>query len=112
MALEFVKRTAGGTSRLGVLPGTFNPPTRAHMALAHAALEHCDEILFVLPRALPHKNYGGVGFEDRLRLLQSAVEVHPQFAAATSDGGLFLEIAGECRRAYGAGIEIAFLCGR
>src|ERR1700691_223723 len=90
MALEFVKRPSRIISRLGVLPGTFNPPTRAHMALAHAALAHCDEILFVLPRALPHKNYGGVGFEDRLRLLTSTVGSHPHFSAAASDGGLFL----------------------
>jgi nicotinate-nucleotide adenylyltransferase len=112
MALEFVKSATGEPSRLGVLPGTFNPPTRAHMALAEAALAHCDEILFVLPRALPHKDYGGVGFEERLRLLRSAVAVHPQFAAAASHGGLFLEIAAECREAYGGGVEIAFLCGR
>jgi len=112
MALRFVKSSNRRISRLGVLPGSFNPPTRAHMALAHAALEHCDEILFVLPRALPHKNYGGVGFEDRLGLLKSAVEVHSQFSAASSDGGLFLEIAGECRATYGSEVEIAFLCGR
>ena len=98
--------------RLGVLPGSFNPPTRAHVALAEAALAHCDEILFVLPRALPHKEYRGVGFEDRLRLLNAAVGAHPRFAAAASDGGLFLEIAGECREAYGNAVEIAFLCGR
>lgn len=112
MALEFIKSAHRKPSRLGVLPGSFNPPTRAHMALAEAALAHCDEILFVLPRALPHKDYGGVGFADRLRLLKAAVEVHPQFAAAASAGGLFLEIAGECQEAYGGEVEIAFLCGR
>jgi nicotinate (nicotinamide) nucleotide adenylyltransferase len=99
-------------TRLGVLPGTFNPPTLAHLALGHAALQHCDRVLFVLPRSLPHKDYGGVGFEDRLRLLERAVAEHPQFAAASSQGGLFLEIAQECREAYGRDVEIAFLCGR
>jgi nicotinate (nicotinamide) nucleotide adenylyltransferase len=112
MALEFVKRPETAISRLGVLPGTFNPPTRAHLALAHAALAHCDEIVFVLPRALPHKDYGGVGFHERLQLLAGAVASHPQFAAAASGGGLFLEIAAECREAYGSDVEIAFLCGR
>lgn len=112
VALKFVKNSNRRISRLGVLPGSFNPPTRAHMALAHAALGHCDEILFVLPRALPHKDYGGVGFEARLGLLTCAVEAHPRFSAASSDGGLFLEIAAECRGAYGSGVEIAFLCGR
>jgi nicotinate-nucleotide adenylyltransferase len=112
MALEFVKGPRTKISSLGVLPGTYNPPTRAHLALAKAALPHCDEVLFVLPRALPHKDYGGVGFEDRLRLLAAAVAPHEQFAAAASDGGLFLEIAAECREAYGREVEIAFLCGR
>jgi nicotinate-nucleotide adenylyltransferase len=98
--------------RLGVLPGTFNPPTRAHLALAAAALSHVDQVLFVLPRALPHKQYSGVSFADRLHLIQSAVASHPHFAAASSQGGLFLEIAAECREAYGRSVEIAFLCGR
>ena len=112
MALEFVKQTHRQISRLGVLPGTFNPPTRAHLALADAALAHCDEVLFVLPRALPHKHYGGIGFHDRLRLLQHAVAPRPRFAAAVSLGGLFLEIAAECRAFYGETVDIAFLCGR
>jgi nicotinate (nicotinamide) nucleotide adenylyltransferase len=112
MALEFIKNPQRPIARLGVLPGTFNPPTRAHLALAHAALPHCDQILFVLPRALPHKDYGGVGFHDRLRLLEQAISEHSQFAAAASGGGLFLEIAAECREAYGPEVEIAFLCGR
>jgi nicotinate-nucleotide adenylyltransferase len=112
MALQFVKRPQNSIARLGVLPGTFNPPTRAHLALAHAALAHCDEILFVLPRALPHKNYAGVGFDDRMGLLERAVSTHPQFAAAASGGGLFHEIAAECREAYGRHVDIAFLCGR
>jgi nicotinate-nucleotide adenylyltransferase len=112
MALEFVTGRNPGIARLGVLPGTFNPPTRAHMALAQAALSYCDQILFVLPRALPHKDYKGVGFEDRLRLLKAAVDPHPRFAAAAAGGGLFLEIAEECRKAYGEGVEISLLCGR
>ena len=112
MALEFVKPAGRAVSRLGVLPGTFNPPTRAHLALAQAALGCCDEILFVLPRALPHKEFSGVRFPDRLKLLQMAVAAHPRFAAASSSGGLFLEIARECRAAYGEQVELAFLCGR
>ena len=112
MALEFFKRPDVKISSLAVLPGTFNPPTRAHMAMAEAALAHCDQVLFVLPRVLPHKNYSGVGFEHRLSLLKASVAGHPRFAVAASDGGLFLEIAGECREAFGPDLEIALLCGR
>ena len=112
MALDLLTPPAPHIERLGVLPGTFNPPTRAHLALAAAALPHLDQVLFVLPRALPHKQYTGVGFPDRLHLLRSAVASHPRFAAASSQGGLFLEIAAECREAYGPAVDIAFLCGR
>lgn len=98
--------------RLGVLPGTFNPPTRAHLALATSALPFCDEVLFVLPRTLPHKDYSGVGFADRQRLVCKVVSVHPSFAAAIADGGLYLEIARECRAVYGASTDIVLLCGR
>jgi nicotinate-nucleotide adenylyltransferase len=112
MALQFVKHPQKAISRLGVFPGTFNPPHRGHVALADAALAHCDEILFVLPRTLPHKDYAGVGFDDRLRLVEALAASHPQYSAAASGGGLFLEIAGECREAYGPNVEIAFLCGR
>jgi nicotinate-nucleotide adenylyltransferase len=112
MALAFVKQGQQAVSRLGVFPGTFNPPHYGHLAIAQAALAHCDEVLFVLPKALPHKDYGGVGFDDRLRLLRAAVSGDPRFVAAVSDGGLFLEIAAECRQAYGQHVDIAFLCGR
>jgi nicotinate-nucleotide adenylyltransferase len=112
MALDFVKSPRKAVAKLGVFPGTFNPPHYGHLAVAEAALSHCDEILFVLPRTLPHKNFHGVGFDDRLRLLEATVSEHPQFAAASSGGGLFLEIAAECRQAYGRDVEIAFLCGR
>ena len=113
MAIEFIApREPRLVKRLGVFPGTFNPPTRAHLALASSALPQCDEVLFVLPRTLPHKDYTGVGFADRQRLVRKAVSGHPHFAAAIADGGLYLEIARECRAAYGAATEIALLCGR
>jgi len=113
MALAFVTpRCDHAVAHLGVMPGTFNPPTRAHVALASAALPHCDEVLFVLPRTLPHKDYSGVGFADRLRLMAGAIAPHPRFAVAIADGGLYLEIGRECRDAYGPQTEIAFLCGR
>src|SRR5690348_3009479 len=109
MALEFIKRSRRHPGRLGVFPGTFNPPTRAHLALAGAALAHCGEVLFVLPRTLPHKDYRGVGFEDRLHLLERAAAAHDRFAVASSGGGLFLEIAAECQEAYGSDVEIVLV---
>ena len=110
--MEFFRRAAARPGRLGVLAGTFNPPTRAHLALAQAALGCADEVVFVLPRAFPHKAYGGASFEDRVRMLAAAVGDEPRVSIAASGAGLFIEIARKCREAYGAGTELLFLCGR
>jgi len=110
--MEFFRRAVGQARRVGVFPGTFNPPTRAHLALARAGLAVVDEVVFVLPRTLPHKGWEGARFEDRLRMLEAAIGEEPRFSIAASDKGLFIEIARECREAYSAGAELYFLCGR
>jgi nicotinate-nucleotide adenylyltransferase len=92
--------------RIGVLPGTFNPPTHAHLALAEAALPHVDRVVFVLPEVLPHKDYSGVSFEDRLALLRAVAT--PPFEVAVTKGGLFIDIA----RSFDQQHQPVFLCGR
>ena len=108
----FLSRSRVCPARLGILPGSFNPPTRAHLALAEAALTEVDEVALVLPRTFPHKNYAGADFGQRTTMLRASVDGQPRLSAVTSDGGLFLEIAQECRAAYGAGVRLAFVCGR
>jgi nicotinate-nucleotide adenylyltransferase len=110
--MEFFRRAAVVARALGVFPGTFNPPTRAHVALARAALGRVDEVVFVLPRVFPHKPYEGASFEERVRMLEGALAGEPRFSIAASGGGLFIEIARECRAAYGPDTEIFVLCGR
>src|SRR5579864_2799882 len=99
-------------AKLAILPGAFNPPTRAHLGVAEAALAIVDEVLFALPRAFPHKEYTGSEFETRLGWLRAALAGHPRFSLAVTEGGLFIEIAREARVAYGAGAELFLLCGR
>lgn len=110
--MEFFRRSPAQPSRLGILPGTFNPITMAHLALAGAARQFCDEILFILPRQLPHKQFSGASFEQRIAMLRTAVANEPGFSVAASDRGLFMEIAEECRQAYGHRTRLTFLCGR
>ncbi len=110
--MDFFRRASAKPRRLAVLPGSFNPPTRAHLALARAALASVDEVLFVLPRAFPHKAYSGACFEDRVRMLAAALGDEPRFSVASSDGGLFIEIARQCREDYGPDVEVLILCGR
>jgi nicotinate (nicotinamide) nucleotide adenylyltransferase len=110
--VQFVRRAQGRVSarphRLGILAGSFNPPTRAHAALIEAAAPHVDEVLCVLPRVFPHKLYFGASLEDRLRMLEAAA---PD-SIAVVERGLFIDIASECRDAYGPEADLIFLCGR
>ena len=102
-----------GPRKLGVLAGTFNPPTKAHLQLVDSALGyHVDEVLCVLPRSFPHKQYFGATLEQRLEMLALAEEGALPYSVAVSEAGLFLDIARECREHYGAGVELAFICGR
>jgi nicotinate-nucleotide adenylyltransferase len=99
-------------ARLAILPGAFNPPTRAHVSVAESALSVVDEVLFALPRAFPHKQYTGAGLDSRIEMLRAALEGNPRFSLAVTEGGLFAEIAREAREIYGAGTELFLLCGR
>jgi nicotinate-nucleotide adenylyltransferase len=110
--MEFVLRPLSRPERLGILPGTFNPVTVAHLALARAAMAYVDEVVFVLPRLLPHKDFSGATFHERLELLHTAAGEDARWSVASSRGGLFREIAAECREAYGDDVRLVFLCGR
>ena len=110
--MEFFRRAPGRPFHLAVFPGTFNPITIAHLELAHAALPIVDEVVFVLPRSLPHKEYVGASFEERIALLTSALSTEQRFSLAAVNRGLFVEIARDCRTAYNPGLRLSFLCGR
>jgi nicotinate-nucleotide adenylyltransferase len=109
--IEFYRRASVAPQRLGILPGTFNPPTRAHLALARAAQGQVDEVLFVLPREFPHKAYQGASFDERIEMLHVAASGDPLLSIASTDRGLFIDIARDCRDAYGEA-ALSFLCGR
>jgi nicotinate (nicotinamide) nucleotide adenylyltransferase len=96
---------------VGILPGTFHPPTRAHVALARAALDVVERVVFVLPRTLPHKAYESVGLEERVRMVEAAIAGQERLEVAVTSGGLFIDMARETRARYG-GADIAVICGR
>ena len=109
--MRFYRRSAARPRRLGILPGSFNPPTVAHVALATAAVDHVDEVVCVVPGVLPHKEYFGASLEQRMELLESAALQIPH-SIATTDQGLFVDIARDCREHYDPGTRLFFLCGR
>lgn len=109
--MDIVRRAAEPRSGVAVLCGAFNPPTCAHLALAEAAASRMGEVLFVLPRRLPHKDFSGASFDDRLEMLLAATEREARFSVGVSDGGLLWEIARECR-ADCEFEDVAFVLGR
>ena len=111
--LDFWKSSARRGRRVGILPAAFNPVTLAHLEMARQGVRQygLDEVLFLLPRVLPHKIYSGAGFEQRVEMLQAALAAEPQFSIGSTDQGLFLDIARACRPVYGPEAELFFLCG-
>jgi nicotinate-nucleotide adenylyltransferase len=109
--VQFYRRSRTRPARLGVLAGGFNPPTIAHLALADASSAHVDQVLYVVPRAFPHKQYFGATLEQRIEMLGSLELTIPQSIAITEQG-LLIDIARECRAEFGADTRLYFLCGR
>jgi len=110
--MQFLLHPPDGSRAVGILPASFNPVTIAHLELAHAALTHVDRSILVLPRVLPHKEYSGASFEQRLFILQEVVRHEPRLGLAVSDSGLFVDVAREFREARGSAAQLWFLCGR
>lgn len=83
------------------------------MQLVDAAVGyHVEEVLCVVPRSFPHKEYFGATLEQRLEMLELAELTGLPYSVATSEAGLFLDIARECREHYGSGVRLSFICGR
>jgi nicotinate (nicotinamide) nucleotide adenylyltransferase len=106
VVVEFVQRVGGHPARVGILAGSFNPPTIAHFELLRAASAEVDETVCVLPTAFPHKDYSGATMEQRLSMLRQL-----PCSIATTQQGLLIDIARECRAFYGASTAVSLLCG-
>ncbi len=108
------QRASLAPGTLGVLSGTFNPPTRAHLALGIAAVSQLgvSEVLFVLPIAPPHKSRLEAPLEHRAEMLVRAVGGDPRFSAAISTHGLFTDICRALEPEYPRDTRVIFLLGR
>jgi len=71
-----------------------------------------DELIWVLPRTLPHKDFAGAPFEARRAMIETLARLDPRFSAVVSQGGLYVDIAREAREHFGEDTEIALVLGR
>jgi nicotinate (nicotinamide) nucleotide adenylyltransferase len=112
-AVEGIPTPGRPVARLGVLSGTFNPPTLAHLSLAREATRalELDEVLFVLPEIPPHKRGLEVSLADRAEMLRRAVAGEPRYSAAISSHGLLLDIHRALAPHYPAATRTYFLLG-
>lgn len=68
--------------RIGLFGGTFNPVHLGHLLLTEGAREilSLNHVLWIPSRIPPHKSLGsGAGPEDRCRMVELAIEGHPNF---------------------------------
>ena len=71
-----VSATAGAATTAGVYPGSFNPPTVAHLAIAEAARveHHLDRVVLSVSRsALAKEHVDHPRFEHRIEVLEASV---------------------------------------
>jgi nicotinamide-nucleotide adenylyltransferase len=100
--------------RLGLLAGSFNPPTIAHQELALAGITAggLDHAWYALStRTVDKEVVTGAGLEDRLLLLDLLVEADPRLGVLLLNRGLYVDQARLVRAAYPTLGELVFLIG-
>ncbi|MGH2786130.1 MAG: nicotinate-nicotinamide nucleotide adenylyltransferase [Actinomycetota bacterium] len=103
-------RGAPALGSLAVFPGSFNPPTSAHLLLAERARrEGFACVLFVLARNTVGKEPSGMIAEDRLLALRFIAQ-RAGMGVAVCSSGLYVDMADAAAMLY-PGTEVAFLIG-
>lgn len=81
--------------RIGAYPGTFDPPTVAHLAIAEAALNHggLRAVHLVVSRAPLGKSPSVPSFEDRLAVLEEVAASRSWLEVKVTDRRLIADVA-------------------
>lgn len=85
-----------GRVAVGVFPGSFNPPTVAHLAIAEAAYRQCrlERLDLILSRTPLGKEPAGlVRLEDRLAVLERVASSRPWLGVRATDASLLADVA-------------------
>jgi nicotinate-nucleotide adenylyltransferase len=70
--------------RIGILGGTFDPPHQGHLLMAEFVRNdlQLDEVWFIPSHVPPHKQGAEVSAEERLKMVENAIESNPYFKAS------------------------------
>jgi len=81
--------------RVGAYPGTFDPPTVAHLAIAEAALQQggLDLVALVVSRTPLGKAPSVPTFDDRVAVLEAAAAARPWLTVRVTDHKLIADVA-------------------
>lgn len=98
---------------LGVLCGSFNPPTLAHVELADtAAAAGLDYVVYAVAKVTVDKEtVTGLTLEDRLLLLRACIAGQAGRGVALVNRGLYVEQACAFRALFGSGTRLTFVVG-
>ena len=98
---------------LGVLCGSFNPPTLAHLGLANAAAAAgLDQVVYVVAKVTVDKEtVTGLALEDRLLLLRACIAGQAGRGVALVNRGLYVEQVRAFRALFGSGTRLTFVIG-
>ena len=111
-AIQVCGPPLAGVRRLVALPGSFNPPHRAHEALLRAAVEawRADGAAYVLSaRTVDKEQVSGLWLEDRLWLLCALSA--SRTAVVATNRGLYVDQAAELRALCPRLEALAFVTG-
>lgn len=108
-ALRFPSAPPPPVRRVAILPGSFNPPTSAHLLLAERALgDAFDLVVFVLSARPAEKSAAGLMPEDRLLAVRAASPAGAAIGVAVA--GLCVDQAEAACEAFD-GAEVSVLVG-
>lgn len=104
----------GNPDRVGILPGSFNPPTLAHVELALEAKKafKLDSVILAISRVtIDKEEIEGLCLEDRLLILSLIARELGWVSLAATNRGLYYEQANALRALLGRKAKIYFLVG-
>ncbi|NIO03310.1 MAG: hypothetical protein GTN74_01490 [Proteobacteria bacterium] len=114
---RWIKRAPQGIKKpgraLGVLPSSFNPPTKAHRILIEKArdLRPIDEVLLILDKRPLDKEIFGASLEERLLMILLCFQKDSAVSLAFTNRGRFVEKLELIMDAYPKDTLIRFIVG-